>query len=71
MLSKVHETRTVHVRCIHKKIVTTLERSVKGYGDGASEAVDWGLGAEGGSKGAETSFAAQKKAIRFDSHASV
>ena len=55
MLRKVHETRTVHVRCIHKKIVTTLERSVKGYGGGGSgrakrrigglgpRAVVWGL----------------------------
>ena len=52
MLTKVYETRTVHVRCIYiKKIVTTLELSVKGYGDGASEAADWGLGAEGGGKG--------------------
>ena len=48
MLTKVHETRMVHVRCIYKKIVTTLELSVKGYGDGASEAADWGLGTEGG-----------------------
>ena len=28
-----------------------MELSVKGYGDGASEAADWGLGAEGGGKG--------------------
>ena len=61
MLTKVHETRTVHVRCIHKKIVTTLEWSVKGYGGGASEAADWGLGAEGGGKGGLNYFCRQKR----------
>ena len=46
---------TVHTRCIHKNLVTTLERQGKQKvtgawaGEGwASEAADWGLGAEGG-----------------------
>ena len=48
MLTKVHE----YMYEAYIKKVTTLERSVKGYGGGASEAADWGLGAEGGGKGA-------------------
>ena len=38
-----------------KKVFTTLEWSVNGYGDGGggtSKAADWELGAEGGCKGA-------------------
>ena len=54
MPTKVHETRTVHVRCIHKKLVTTLERSVKGYGGGGvgrTKRRIWGLGPGAGVTG--------------------
>ena len=54
MPTKVHETHTVHVRCIHKKIshhLGTVSKRLRGWRGGANKAADLGLGAEGGGKG--------------------
>ena len=64
-LTKVHETRMVHTRCINKNLVAPFDKSVNvmgwgGWGSGG-EAPDWGIRAEGGGKGAFKLFCRQKQ----------